>query len=43
MAEDPLDTIGQFFGTIRGGLSYADLRRRAARRYDRRGRGVLSI
>src|SRR6202790_2220360 len=23
MAEDLLDTIGQFFGTIRGGLSYA--------------------
>jgi len=28
MAEDLLDTIGQLFGTIRGGLAYAVIRRR---------------
>ena len=39
MAEDLLDTIGQLFGPLRGGLAYAvDLRRRAARGDDRRRR-----
>ena len=39
MAEDLLDTIGQLFGPVRGGLAYAvDLRRRAAGGDDRRGR-----
>ena len=39
MAEDLLDTIGQLFGPVRGGLAYAvDLRRRAARGDHRRRR-----
>ena len=41
MAEDLLDTIGQLFGPMRGGLAYrGDLRRRAARRHHRRRRGL---
>ena len=40
MAEDLLDTIGQLFGTVRGGLAYAvDLRRRPACGHHRRRRG----
>jgi hypothetical protein len=41
MAEDLLDTIGQLFGPMRGGLAYAvDLRRRAAGRHHRRRGGL---
>ena len=44
MAEDLLDTIGQLFGTIRGGLAYAvDLRRRPARGDDRRRRRLRDL
>ena len=39
MAEDLLDTIGQLFGTVRGGLGLCgDLRRRAAGCHHRRRR-----
>ena len=39
MAEDLLETIGQVFGPVRGGLAYrGDPGRRAARRHHRRGR-----
>jgi hypothetical protein len=41
MAEDLLETIGQVFGTARDGARLCrDLRRRAARRDDRRGGGL---
>ena len=44
MAEDLLDTIGQLFGTVRGGLAYAVVfRRRVARGHHRRGRGFRDL
>ena len=44
MAEDLLDTIGQLFGPVRGGLAYrGDLRGRAARRHHRRRRGIRDL